>query len=1473
MMALTALILMLLGITPTMRLLTTTLWNGEQGLMITILKQPRPSPLRYAVCNKARAYDVRVKAVNEINVSSAYLTGSQTPATDTTAPSAPSSVSASGEFEQITINWTNPTVDDFSHVDVYRSTSSSGTYTLIGKSAGTNFTDTNLAVGVTRYYKLRSVDYSGNATKDGSGNPVYSSIVNATTTQVPVGGIADDAVDTDQIADLAVETDQIDDDAVTIAKVAASLQSTNYVSGSAGWKIQKSGVVEFEEATIRGEIVANTGEIGGFDIANTYLKDAANTMGLSSVASSADDVRFWAGNTFANRASAPFFVTKSGALKATEVTVSGTAPQISIGTNSSDTITLSTASDYRLWVGSSTPESAKFKIHKDGTLTAKGMHLQDGSASAYFGADGFTDLAYSQIATNTQSRVNVFETSNNYNLTGTGLNALKVNLTTSSSLTITVKASNLFSGLSTGSVTGGSAASVADAIADIPDNFTLALQKSTTSGTSGFSDLVTQTFTKVTSGSASSTTYLVESTAYVPPGTTNFATQAEVNITNYASVSNLNADGNRVLENTSTYATGAVYFRVLLSTTDTSYDSTLNNIMNNWPRVLSIKDNGATGFTVVNDDPNNREITQAAGTGGISGVTAGTNLNGGGTSGTVTLNLDSTISGNHTFSDNLIIGGNLLVGKTGLDTAVAGTEIRPNLTVITSAGDTPLYLRRNTNDGELINFRKDGTTVGSIGVAAGDNIYFAGGSGSTKGIYINNAAVYPANTGGDVIDNAVALGQSGVRWTDLYLSGGVSTNTATGLSITADSSNRGILNLSTSTAYQLIGGSYYGYTGYKTGGYHRWFGSDGSEDMRLSGGNLLVGKTAPTISTTGVELRPNGQVFATQSGNYPLLLNRTTSDGDIIQLRKDGTTVGSIGTANNDLVIGTADTNLWFDDGANAFNPASSMTLGASNGVIDLGTSGRRFKDLYLSGVANVTGISSSGNVTIGSSSLSANAALKFQADTGTFILEHERNSHSLNLSDPDGTGRILRIDTSGNLMLGTTSSSPTSGSGFSVQSIGRIFSSVNGGYVASLNRGTSDGEILRFRKDGPTVGSIGTYGNGLLIGTTEGSDAFLKFESNAIRPATSTGGYRDAAIDLGHTSSRFKDLYLSGAISSGAITSTSSMNAAGGYYVSGTEVINASKEIKNVPRIFFNGGLQAVDLNNSDSLIFDTPDGHSALLLSGGTSDTNYHSNTTHFFRGTDLLDFHAQIDTDGISSFGDYKVGSTTVIDASRNLTNIGTASFSNTVTMSGSGTVNITKGLGLYVSNNVSVGGLIYNTTGSDVVIYGDTSISSGDLDVSGALSKGSGSFKIDHPLPEKRETHCLVHSFVEAPQADNIYRGKVTLVDGSATVNIDTVAGMSEGTYVLLNTNTQCFTSNESGWTAVKGLVSGNILTIEAKEPCSDTISWMVVGERHDQHMIDTKWTDENGKVIVEPEKTLDANNDKINKLKSQLSKRT
>ena len=141
---------------------------------------------------------------------------------------------------------------------------------------------------------------------------------------------------------------------------------------------------------------------------------------------------------------------------------------------------------------------------------------------------------------------------------------------------------------------------------------------------------------------------------------------------------------------------------------------------------------------------------------------------------------------------------------------------------------------------------------------------------------------------------------------------------------------------------------------------------------------------------------------------------------------------------------------------------------------------------------------------------------------------------------------------------------------------------------------------------------------------------------------------------------------------------------------------------------------------------------------------------------------------------------------------------------------------------------------------------------DLSVSGTKN-----FRISHPLPSKKDTHDLVHSSVEAPKADLIYRGKIQLESGSATINIDTHAGMAEGTFVLLCDDIQCFTSNETTYDPVKGSISGNELTIACKNSSSTaTVSWMVIGDRKDQHMLDTAWTDENGKVIVEPEKVIE-----------------
>ena len=131
-------------------------------------------------------------------------------------------------------------------------------------------------------------------------------------------------------------------------------------------------------------------------------------------------------------------------------------------------------------------------------------------------------------------------------------------------------------------------------------------------------------------------------------------------------------------------------------------------------------------------------------------------------------------------------------------------------------------------------------------------------------------------------------------------------------------------------------------------------------------------------------------------------------------------------------------------------------------------------------------------------------------------------------------------------------------------------------------------------------------------------------------------------------------------------------------------------------------------------------------------------------------------------------------------------------------------------------------------------------------------GSKNFLIKHPIESKRETHSLAHASIESPQVNNLYRGKVDLVNGVSIVNLDTVSSMTDGTFILLNDNVQCFTTNESNWDAVKGSVEGNILTITSQNSLSSaSISWMVIGERKDDSIIEATTTDSNGKLIVEP----------------------
>ena len=121
-----------------------------------------------------------------------------------------------------------------------------------------------------------------------------------------------------------------------------------------------------------------------------------------------------------------------------------------------------------------------------------------------------------------------------------------------------------------------------------------------------------------------------------------------------------------------------------------------------------------------------------------------------------------------------------------------------------------------------------------------------------------------------------------------------------------------------------------------------------------------------------------------------------------------------------------------------------------------------------------------------------------------------------------------FRLDDSGNLLVGTTDLTPGNGNtdtGHLLKNDGRLF--VSSASNSQFNR-NSDGDIVTFRQSGNLVGSIGTNGGDLFVGT---GNTKLRFDdaSDAIHAGGGDGSGTNAGTDLGTGTYKFGDLYLSG--------------------------------------------------------------------------------------------------------------------------------------------------------------------------------------------------------------------------------------------------------------------------------------------------------------------------------------------------------
>jgi hypothetical protein len=115
--------------------------------------------------------------------------------------------------------------------------------------------------------------------------------------------------------------------------------------------------------------------------------------------------------------------------------------------------------------------------------------------------------------------------------------------------------------------------------------------------------------------------------------------------------------------------------------------------------------------------------------------------------------------------------------------------------------------------------------------------------------------------------------------------------------------------------------------------------------------------------------------------------------------------------------------------------------------------------------------------------------------------------------------------------------------------------------------------------------------------------------------------------------------------------------------------------------------------------------------------------------------------------------------------------------------------------------------------------------GDLSVVGTVSKGGGSFKIDHPLDP--ENKYLYHSFVESPDMMNIYNGNVVLdQNGEAIVQLP-------AWFEALNMDFRYQLTSIGRFSPVyiADEIQDNQFRIAGGRP-GTKVSWQVTGIRHD-----------------------------------------
>jgi hypothetical protein len=275
-------------------------------------------------------------------------------------------------------------------------------------------------------------------------------------------------------------------------------------------------------------------------------------------------------------------------------------------------------------------------------------------------------------------------------------------------------------------------------------------------------------------------------------------------------------------------------------------------------------------------------------------------------------------------------------------------------------------------------------------------------------------------------------------------------------------------------------------------------GSSETERMRIdSSGNLLVGKTTLEYeNTAGHIFRSDGLQSSIRDGGNAADFNRLSSDGEIIRVSKDGTTVGSIASvvgtrasfrsANTVGYLGVGSTD-YYGFKSTAFVPTTS-------GVYDLGGTGEKFRNGYFNGAVYGNTFSAVSYVDTPDIYLGGN--LYHNGDTNTYI----------SFSSPDniaiatgGTNRIY-VDNSG-VRIGDTGNGyirPVSGSYGSTE--------IHGGSHNGWEGYSISGRAVFMHNNSNDTGLYDDVNNNWLFLGTHGGAARMAYNGSTKIETTSTG-------------------------------------------------------------------------------------------------------------------------------------------------------------------------------------------------------------------------------------------------------------------------------------------------------------------------------------------------------------------------------